>query len=30
MLHGQLKHGHNFISFLNRANDGDDMRFSGS
>ena len=30
MLHGQLKHCQNFISFLNRVNDGDDLRFSGS
>ena len=30
MLHGQLKHCHNFISFLNKANDEDDLRFSGS
>ena len=28
MLHGQLKHCHNFISFLNRVSDGDDFRFS--
>ena len=30
MLHEQLKHCHNFISFLNRVNDGDDLRFSGN
>ena len=30
MLHGQLKHSHNFISFLNRVNDGHDLRFSGT
>ena len=30
MLHGQLKDSHNFISILNRGNDGDDLRFSGS
>ena len=30
MLHGQLKHSHNVISFLDRVNDRDDLRFSGS
>ena len=30
MYHGQLKHCQNFISFLNRVNDGDDLKFSGS
>ena len=24
MLHGQLRHSHNFLSFLNRVNDGDE------
>ena len=28
MLYGQLKQPHNFISLLNSANDGDDLRFS--
>ena len=30
MLHGQLKHCHNFISFLDRVNDENDFRFSGT
>ena len=30
MLHGQLKQSHNFISFLNRVNDGDYFWFSES
>ena len=30
MLDGHLKHCHNFISLLNRINDGDDLRLSGS
>ena len=29
MLHRQLKHSHKFLSFLNRVNDGDGLRFSG-
>ena len=30
MSHGQLKQSHNFNSFLNRVNDGDDLKFLGS
>ena len=29
MLHGQLRHYYNFTSFLDRFNDGDDLKFSG-
>ena len=30
MSHGQKKHSHNFVAFLNKVNERDDLRFSGS